>query len=307
MAICLMADPFLRIRASGYGGSGYFNPHTGEKVIGVTTALGAINIPALIDWHVQHTAAWAVANVDQLLRKDFEQGISFLRYYSRRMKPSEFDDPEIDIFNYSYGVLDDLANMGTMIHEYAEAQITDGFGPDLFREEHFQMAEVFDEWLDSVELTDIRSEGTVFGRTESGSGFGGTADLVCTLNGETWMIDFKSSRAIHDQHIAQIAAYGKADYFSREVAKGTEGAVEYKGKSFVKAEFPTIQRYGVLQIRPLDWDHLGNEIPPFAKLHQISQAEIDAGWGLFQGAVAVREGQKAVKDATKERLEWEDD
>lgn len=301
-----MAEPYLRIRASGYGGSGYFNPLTGEKVIGVTTALGAINIPGLIDWHVQHTAAWAVANIDQLLERDWDRGISFLRYYTRRMKPKEFDDPKIDILNYSFGVLDDLANLGTMIHEYVEARITDGFEPEMFRDEHFQMAQVFEDWYEETNFELIRAEGTVFGKTDSGSGFGGTGDIVAKIDGKVYLIDVKSSRAVHDQHIAQIAAYGRADYFVAEVPEGTEDAHEYKGKWFRKEEFPEIEKYAVLQLRPLDWDSNGNEIPPFAKLHVFTSEEIEAGWDLFNGAVAVREGQSAVRKATRARVKLEE-
>lgn len=38
---------------------------------------------------------------------------------------------------------------------------------------------------------------------------GGTIDLVCIINGERWLIDFKTSNAIHTTHELQMAAYAK--------------------------------------------------------------------------------------------------
>lgn len=39
--------------------------------------------------------------------------------------------------------------------------------------------------------------------------FGGTIDLVCEINGERWLIDFKSSNAIYTSYELQVAAYAK--------------------------------------------------------------------------------------------------
>jgi hypothetical protein len=41
-------------------------------------------------------------------------------------------------------------------------------------------------------------------------GFGGTIDMICKINGETWLIDYKSGNSIYDSHYLQIAAYKSA-------------------------------------------------------------------------------------------------
>jgi len=41
-------------------------------------------------------------------------------------------------------------------------------------------------------------------------GFGGTIDMICKINGEIWLIDYKSGNSIYDSHYLQIAAYKKA-------------------------------------------------------------------------------------------------
>ena len=40
-----------------------------------------------------------------------------------------------------------------------------------------------------------------------GMKLGGTADLVCTINGETWMIDFKTSNGLYKTYDMQLAVY----------------------------------------------------------------------------------------------------
>ena len=93
----------------------------------------------------------------------------------------------------------------------------------------------------------------------------------------TYLTDVKTSRAVRDTHIAQLAAYGAASMAVVEVPEGTEGAVEYKGSWFADKTLPGFQKYAIVQIRPDDYDPKGNLIPAFCKLHVLSQDEIDAG------------------------------
>lgn len=41
-------------------------------------------------------------------------------------------------------------------------------------------------------------------------GYGGTIDMVCRINGQVWLIDYKSGNAVYESHFLQIAAYAKA-------------------------------------------------------------------------------------------------
>lgn len=70
-----------------------------------------------------------------------------------------------------------------------------------------------------------------FGSAELG--FGGTVDRVCELEvdgrTETWLLDIKTSNAVHNHHFAQLSAYGKLiNKYCPEVK---------------------IQRYGVLHLK----------------------------------------------------------
>lgn len=293
-----MADPHLRIRASGYGGSGYKNPFTGENVIGVTTALGAIRADGITQWAVDQTAAYAIANVDALLGRDEERGFAMLRWYANRMNSKKVDDPEVDIHNYHAGVLSDLAELGTLTHEWIEAYVQDLLPPELVRPEQDAMVDAFVDWWEAQDIEVYAVEATVFGGTGD-LAYGGTVDMFAKVNGVNMVLDVKTSRRVYDAHVAQLAAYGAADTWAKETFDPEEGS-EYKGKRFVPQSLPPVEAYGVLQVRPDDWTDDGDFIPAFCELHMIPQEQIEGGHQMFKGAVLVRQGQRAYKQAVKE-------
>lgn len=302
-----MSAPKLSVPASGLGGRGYRNPFTGEVVPGVTSVLGVIDKPGILNFHIENTVAYAVTHIDDLLSRTEDQGMGFLRYYTRRMKQKTLDDPTVDVLNYTFGVLDDLAELGTFIHTYAEAEVNGWFTPDPWRPEQQQQVNAYEEWRSENEMIPVATECTVFG-----NGYGGTADFFGTVNGTPTLVDYKSSRRVYDSHQAQLAAMGAADVWAREVEEGTEGAVYYKIVPSVAKEHggqvdswwvaepvPAFSEYAILQIRPDDWDAEGNYIPAFAKLHTIDQTLIEAGWDLFTAALAARYAQRRRKEALK--------
>lgn len=309
-----MSEPKLRIAASGLGGSGYKNPVTGERVVGVTTALGVIDKPGIRQWVADNTAAYAVANIDSLLNRTEDQGYRFLRWYWTRMKPKDFDDPEVDIRDYHVGVLNDAAELGTLVHEWVEADLNEWFEPDIFRDEHAQMITEYLAWRQRHEVTVLATEATVFG-TE----YGGTGDIFwvltclhedpCVEPETAMLVDTKTSRNTWDEHIAQLAALGAADTWMKEVPKGTPGAYKHeKTKDKVKevswwmpTGVPAFTHYGILHVRPDDWNSKGEFVPAFCKLKVVPQDEIDVGWEMFQGALTVRKAQARMKAVRKER------
>ena len=46
----------------------------------------------------------------------------------------------------------------------------------------------------------------------SQAGFAGTVDFFCKINGEPWIIDFKTSRGVYESHKLQATAYQQAFY-----------------------------------------------------------------------------------------------
>jgi hypothetical protein len=73
-----------------------------------------------------------------------------------------------------------------------------------FTAEEWKMLMRFVEFYTSYEPVVIASEATFISEK---LGFAGTLDMVCEINGQLWLIDYKSSNAIHDTHELQISAY----------------------------------------------------------------------------------------------------
>jgi hypothetical protein len=253
-----------------------------------------------------------------------EDAFKFARFYHNR-KP-DFDDPEVDIHDYHRGVLNDLADLGTMVHSYIEADLRGDFEPPLVRPEQIQMAEQYLLWRASVDLKVVQTEVTVFG-----DGYAGTADAFLWIDGILYAVDHKTSRAVRDEHMAQLAALGACHSMAIEVPAGTEGATSHTKKVeadpsepgaerrvkkvlgqpvdywvkdetrwFVAEPLPPIEGYGVLQLRPDDTNTKGEFVPSFCEFHVIPNKVIDSAFELFKGALAVRVAQKGLKYTKKE-------
>lgn len=76
-------------------------------------------------------------------------------------------------------------------------------------------------------------------------GYAGTFDTIAVIAGETWLIDYKTSKGVYPETALQLAAYGHADFIGRP-GDPTRYAI------------PPIDQYGVLHLRPE-----GYELVPF--------------------------------------------
>ena len=285
-----MVAPLLRVPASGYGGSGYKDLFgTGGTVVGVTTALGALDKGGIVQWSVDQTIGYMLANKDDIYNRTTDQAFGYLRWYHKRFKESDYDDPNVDIRNAHVGVLNDLADNGTAVHEWIEAYWTGGFEPDLYRPEQVQMVEAFLDWEADHEIEVHATELTVFG-----DGYAGTSDLYVTVDGVPMLVDAKSARAVRDSHGAQLAALGAADYAVERVFEYEEGARAYKDMWFRQRDIPAFNTYGVLQFRPDDDDK-----PRFCQLHVIPQEQIDVAFDLFMAAKNARLATKKLATLRK--------
>jgi len=295
-------EPRLRVAASRYGGSGYRIPtRLGEDgkpllVPGVTTVLSALDKGGIIQWAVNNTAAYAIANIDALLNRTEDQGYGFLRWYHNRMKPKDFDDPVVDITDYSNGVLNDLAELGTMTHDWVADFLNDYFNEDLIRNEQVEMVNRFLEWYAEHEVEVIATEVTVVG-----ANWAGTLDYILRIDGVTYLVDLKTSRAIRSSHYGQLSALGSAEAMMREVTADFPGAVEYEtkkwGKTYwVEEPLPDFSDYAILHMRPQDTDSKGKWMDSFCELKIIPHEKIQAAHGLFTGALQARHAERKLRE-----------
>ena len=278
-------EPKLRVRSSGHGGSGYRHPLDGSVVPGVTTVLRKLDKPAIAQWAVDNTAAFAVANIDALLNRTEEQGYGFLRWYWNR---NPLSGDMSDIRNYSNGVLNDAANLGTLIHDWIAAEHGACPYPDVTNAPAYfwEMVKQWDEYQLDHDIVPLHTEVTLWSKAH---GYAGTADGIWLVDGVPMLIDVKSSRNTWDEHYMQVAALGACDTMLIEATEG----------HWVELPMPEIQSYGLLHIRPQDTDTQGNYKEPFCKMKVIDPDEIPLHLQSFLGLLQVSHSQNKVKDIRK--------
>lgn len=298
-----MGNPYFRVRASGRGGSGYARPPLpGEKfkriknadgnlipavideagkpiiVPGITTVIKVADGAGLIQWSVDQVAAYAVANIDSLYSRTMEQGFGFLRFYHKRVP--DLNDP---LRGAHKGVLNDLAELGTNMHDWVEVDLMQNDLPPAIN--CAEMEEMIAAWEAFKFEHDIQAVATEI--TLWGDDYAGTFDLLAWIDGELWLIDVKTSRRIGPSHKMQLAALRKADR-----------NYEFDGKNYKLVDLPQATRYGFIQIRPDDTDNQGQRIPAFAELHEISQKELDLQYQRFIACLTINQIDHELKSAT---------
>lgn len=276
------------------GGSGYRIPtRTGEDgkpllVPGITTVNNAINMPGLVQWAVNQTAAYAVTHVDDLLSRTEEQGYGFLRYYHTRTP--DVDDPELNVHNAHIGVLNDLAELGSKTHDWINDFVNDMWPEDPDTDHQAQMVSQFLKWWDEHDVEPLHTEVTVVG-----DGYAGTLDHIWKIDGQVTVVDTKTSRKIRETHVAQIAAIGASESMMRQVPADYPDAVLYQTKQWgdtywIEDVIPSFTQYAFLHLRPDTEDG-----PAFCRLDTVPQSVVDSGYELFKGALQIKRAQQLLK------------
>lgn len=250
------------------------------RVPGVTTITKHVGDPGgLIQWAVDQTAAYCVAHLDQLAMRTEEQGWGYARYYHKR-KP-DITDP---LRTAHSGVLDDLAQLGTNIHDWVEIDLMrNDFPPEIDSAEMEQMIEAWEEFKFLHQIDPVATEVTLW---NIAAGYAGTFDLLAYIDGVLYLIDLKTSRKVGDAHLMQIAAL-RAAFFA-------DGAFYKDGDEWRKLELPTPEKYGILQLRPDDDDG-----PRRYHLEAVSEVELDLYMERFLAALTVNRVDFELKQLKK--------
>ena len=102
---------------------------------------------------------------------------------------------------------------GTQVHEMIEAFLEgeelNFLGPNgrpLYHPDVWQMFLRFVEWWEEYNPTLIETEVHLFSDELK---VAGTCDMVCEIDGELWIVDFKTSNNMHTTYELQTAVYGK--------------------------------------------------------------------------------------------------
>lgn len=159
----------------------------GRSVPGVTTILGRMAKPALIQWAadmaVEHIERNAGSHAGELVvSRDLLAGA---RIAHRTIR-------------------DTAADIGTAVHAYADALLT-GKPPEASTSEPETLGrKAFDKFLAEHRVEPIATERMVFSLN---NWYAGRTDLFAKIDGKKATLDFKTSKAIYVEHWLQATAY----------------------------------------------------------------------------------------------------
>lgn len=186
-----MSEPrFRRVNA----GSGHSYRLDGHHVPGVTTVIGVLDKPALVDWAARVTAEYAI---------DHWAHLSAMQPIPRfeELKQARFRTTK------------KAADQGHRIHAMAE-RIAHGETVEVPPEIELQV-DAYARFLDRWDIETLVTEAPV---CHLGYRYAGTLDMLCTIPRlGTVLLDIKTGKSVYDDHALQQAAYRHADVMLREV------------------------------------------------------------------------------------------
>lgn len=124
---------------------------------------------------------------------------------------------------------------GTQVHEAAEKLVKgeevewmDNYGNAKYSQVVWEMILKFAEFWRTHKPELISSEQFVWSDKHK---YAGTADIVCKMYGEVWLIDLKTSNSIHKSYDLQLASYAKGLEESRDIKIERTGILWLKANS----------------------------------------------------------------------------
>lgn len=145
----------------------------GKRVPSVTTILGVINKPALVAW----ANRLGLEGIDSTKYVD---GTARIGTLAHEMIQEYLGGMEWDRNAYTPTEIDSAENAVLAFYSW-ESQIAKEI-----KTLEIEMQMVSEEFL-----------------------FGGTCDWLAVIDGKTWLVDLKTSKAIYPEHIYQLSAYWK--------------------------------------------------------------------------------------------------
>lgn len=163
----------------------------GKPLTGVTTILGVVAKPALIQWAANEAVKSVKNNVSRFapsssmfLMDELDAVLEEAKYAHRKKKESAGD-------------------FGTNVHLAIENHIKGIEQPQLTEQENVAFQN-FLTWAKNENVTFKESELRLYSRKHW---YAGTCDLVMEIGGKTWIGDIKTSSGIYPEYFWQTSAY----------------------------------------------------------------------------------------------------
>jgi hypothetical protein len=191
----------------------------GEKVPGVTTVIGLLDKPALVNWAAEQSAGYAVENWGWLGEKPIVERVKLIQ-------------------NARFATNKKAIGRGHKIHAMAEA-LQHGRPVDVppeFVGDIEAVARLLDQW----QVDPLATELPICNTTEM---YAGTADVIATGKGLPLAVwDFKTGKAVYDEVALQLCAYAHCDVRLTEVEKAGPRGGKLKSDWVPEPMFPGVDQ-----------------------------------------------------------------
>ena len=188
---------------------------------GVTTVTDVLDKPALTKWHREQVAQAAIAAAERLIADresgNVEAAIAYL--LATRNEGTNGRDRGSRI----HAVLESVCRREPLSIEDRDMPAVAGARA----------------WLNAHQVKPLEVEAFLINETV---GFGGTCDLIAEIDGEIWLLDWKTSKSVawpsgnvYDEMRLQLAAYSRAEFVAR-----SDDPERYP--------LPAITRFGILHV-----------------------------------------------------------
>lgn len=205
---------------------------------GVTTVTGVLDKPALVRWFREQVARAAIASAERLVadRDAGNEDAAVAYLLATRNEGTDGRERGSRI----HGVLESVLRRESVDIDPADAAAVAGARA----------------WLNEAKVRPLEVEAYLINET---LGYGGTCDLIAEIDGEIWLLDWKTSKSVawasgkvYDEMRLQLAAYANAEFIARPADP-------------VRHPLPAITRYGIVhvtdggtrlydaQVGPADW------------------------------------------------------
>ncbi|MEU1200130.1 hypothetical protein ABZ446_28445 [Streptomyces sp. NPDC005813] len=172
----------------------YIDPSDGDiKVPGVTSVGGMTPKDYLMYWAAKESAEAAVTNwdiVSELVQRDPAGAVDYLKNAHRRKSKAASD-----LGSAAHDLFERLARGETLNLRHVHVDVK-------------QHVRWFMEFLDKVQPEFLYLEETVWSDTHR---YAGSFDAIAKVDGETVIVDWKTSKSIYDSVALQLSAYRYAD------------------------------------------------------------------------------------------------
>ena len=214
-----MTDP--KIRTSSKNGSRIYHWEE-EKLPSVTSVLGMLPKEYLRYWAAKEVALAAIEK-GTVTQSDY----NWLRNSPDRVR-------------------DRAGEVGDLVHDTLDRIVT-GQDPSI-EDKAIPFVDGFNQFTNKFQPEFIKTEETVIGYIGD-YGYAGSFDAYINIDGENWLIDFKTTRSgIHPEVALQLAAYANADKIIHP-----DGSHE---------DMVPVDRLGVLWLRPDNWKFVEMNFTP---------------------------------------------